>query len=559
MKEIRVYGPPGVGKTTWLAKQIERARKKYFPHEIMVSSFTRAAAEELRSRDLSIPASSVGTLHAHCYRLLEYPNIAEANSSEFSEAYPHFAMRNGKNTASAMDDGVLPQSGEDPEAGSIGKGDELLARYSLARNKLTPRALWPASLSSFASAWEGWKTDSGYFDFTDLIERSLATIPVYEGKEVGLIDEAQDLTPLQLSLVRQWGENMTTFVLVGDDDQAIYGFAGASPEAFLAKELPPEHEIVLNQSYRVPRVVQAAAQKWISGVSCRKEKDYKPRDYDGDLLQHPGNFKRPITLLNDAEQYLDAGKTVMFLAPCSFQLQPIVAELRKRGWPYHNPYRKSRGDWNPLSPGKGVSTAQRLLAYLDPGIFPMDWYPEQLIAWGEMMTADAVFNRGIKGKLGSMPWPLLHKKNATWEENAEAHRAYFQMLDGVFKPGMYEVATKGDMEWLLNSATAEYQRRLEFPAGIVRARGLDALRSTPQITVGTIHSVKGGQADVTYLCPDVSAEAYKAAGRALASGDTSQRDEIIRQYYVGMTRCRETLVMARPATAFTAQQIRRMQ
>lgn len=553
MQEIRVYGPPGVGKTTWLVTQIARARQKYFGKEIMVSSFTRAAAAELVSRQPDIPPSCIGTLHAHCYRLLGNPKLAEVHAKEFSSAHPHFSMRGAAGESAALDDGALPTVGEYGEA--VGNGDELLAHYSLLRNKMTPRALWPASALAFAAAWESWKADSGFCDFTDLIERSLTEMPEYEHKRVALIDEAQDLTPLQLALARQWGEKMNTFVLVGDDDQAIYGFAGASPEAFLATELPPEQEIVLGQSWRVPRRVQAAAQKWIAGVAHRKVKEYKARDYDGELLEYPGNFKRPAGLLNDAEKYLATGKRVMFLAPCSFQLQPLITELRKRGWPFHNPYRRSRGDWNPLTPGKGISTAQRLLAYLEPGIFPADWYPEQIKAWGDMLTADAVFQRGIKSKLAELPWPDV-RKNPT----PESWSAFWYTLETVFKPGAYEEAQRLSLEWVLANATAEYQRRLEFPARVVEVGGgVDALKKPPQIVVGTIHSVKGGQADVTYLCPDISAEAYKAAGRGLAAGDTAARDDVIRQFYVGMTRCRETLIVARPATAFSAQVVRRMQ
>lgn len=549
MKEVRVYGPPGVGKTTWLVRQIDNALVKYWPQDIMVSSFTKAAASELTSRQLSIPASCVGTLHSHCYRLLSTPKIAEVYAKEFSETYPHFGVKNVHN--SSLDDGALPVGGEFGEAG--GNGDELLGRYGLLRNKLVPRPLWPSSVQAFAQAWESWKDEAGYMDFTDLIEQAAERVPVYEGKKVGLIDEAQDLTPLQLRLVRQWGENMETFVLVGDDDQAIYSFAGASPEAFLTPELPPEHEIVLGQSYRVPQVVQAAAHKWISGVSRRKQKDYAPRDFAGEILEHSGNFKRPGVLLNDAEKYLEQGKTVMFLAPCSYQLQPLIGELRKRGLPFHNPYRKSRGDWNPLAPGRGTSTADRLIAYLKPEYWPIDWHPEQIRAWGEMMTASGIFRRGMKGRIKDMQWPdMKNPAPEDWEK-------YHNMVANLFEPDGYSQAQMLDVEWLLENATADYQRRLEFPVRVVAQCGVAALKDNPLITVGTIHSVKGGEADVTYLCPDISAEAYRAVGHAMAAGDASGRDDVIRQFYVGMTRCRETLIMARPATAFTAQNIRRMQ
>lgn len=547
MQEVRVYGPPGVGKTTWLAKQIDRARSKYFSSEIMVCSFTRGAAEELRSRDLSIPQKSVGTLHSHCYNLLGCPTIAETKAGEFNEEYPHYAINQSR--TDAIDDGALPS-----EYNGAEKGDELLARYSLERNKMSSRTIWPQSLTGFATAWERWKADSGYFDFTDLIEHSLNTVPEYEGKHVALIDEAQDLTPLQLALVRQWGENMDTFVMVGDDDQAIYGFAGASPEAFLSREFPPSHEIILGESHRVPRKVQVAAQKWIAGVKHRKEKEYKPRDFEGELVEYPGTFKSPSGILNDAEKYLEAGKTVMFLAPCSYQLTPIIAELRKRGWPFHNPYRRIRSDWNPLRPGKGTSTSERLIAYLEPCLPLNEWSPEQIQAWGVMIKADAIFNKGIKGKLGKMSWPPVQRPDASSDD----WNNFYKQLETIFKPGGYEQAHKLDLDWLIDHVSPEYAKRIDFPARIYRDSGILALKNNPQIIVGTIHSVKGGQSDVTYLCPDISTEAYKAASASAAEYRFFERDDIIRQFYVGMTRCRETLVITRPSTRFTAQQIRRM-
>ena len=67
---------------------------------------------------------------------------------------------------------------------------------------------------------------------------------------------------------------------------------------------------------------------------------------------------------------------------------------------------------------------------------------------------------------------------------------------------------------------------------------------TPQVVVGTVHSVKGGQADVVYLFPDLS-----LAGDANYQRFGPSRDSVIRVFYVGITRARETLYICQRETA----------
>jgi len=87
----------------------------------------------------------------------------------------------------------------------------------------------------------------------------------------------QDFTPLELALVRQWSGPMDKVMFAGDDDQCIYGFKGATPDAFLSPEIPPEHKRVLRQSYRLPAAVHAAADAWVRQLSRREPKDFAPR------------------------------------------------------------------------------------------------------------------------------------------------------------------------------------------------------------------------------------------------------------------------------------------
>jgi len=71
----------------------------------------------------------------------------------------------------------------------------------------------------------------------------------------------------------------------------------------------------------------------------------------------------------------------------------------------------------------------------------------------------------------------------------------------------------------------------------------EALVEPPRLIVGTIHSVKGGEADDVWMFPDLS-----SAGMQEWLGNDEQRDSVIRQFYVGMTRARENLTICAPAS-----------
>lgn len=78
--------------------------------------------------------------------------------------------------------------------------------------------------------------------------------------------------------------------------------------------------------------------------------------------------------------------------------------------------------------------------------------------------------------------------------------------------------------------------------------GVRLLSETPKVVVGTIHSVKGGEADVVYLLPDLS-----QAGMAQWVGADIESAAIRRLFYVGMTRARESLVLCNPASRLGVQ------
>ena len=93
------------------------------------------------------------------------------------------------------------------------------------------------------------------------------------------IDEAQDLSLLQWEMVRKiWSRAEKTYI-AGDDDQAIFKWAGADVDHFIALKEEVDDIKTLDQSYRIPGgPIHDLSQKIIGKVQNRFEKTYKPRD-----------------------------------------------------------------------------------------------------------------------------------------------------------------------------------------------------------------------------------------------------------------------------------------
>jgi superfamily I DNA/RNA helicase len=516
--EYRIFGPPGTGKTTNLTRQIRRAVDRFGPDSVLITSFSRAAAAELAGRDLPVESDRVGTLHSHCYHALGKPQLAEANVDDWNKDNPHLHITPIKKQGKLDGEDAVEDDGETEK-----DGNRWLQELSRRRGQMLPPEAWSPALREFAARWQAYKDAHRLLDFCDLIERCMLDFRIAPKRpSVIFADEAQDLNRMQLTLVRQWGRHTEYFVVAGDDDQTIYWFTGASPDALLSAEIPEDQKIILKQSYRVPRAVHSAASRLIHQVTRRQAKDYLPRDADGACSTISGSWKAPeYAVLRTAMDHLEHGKTVMFLAACSYMLQPIIQVLRKNAIPFHNPYRQSNGFWNPLRLGRRGSVVNRVLALLlaHPGFGERHrkWSAGDLALWAEWLTAKGVFRYGAKSHL----------------QNRDASQPItYADLDAIFETAAIEsllACFEGDyralLNWWCSRVIGAMQNRIQFPADIAAARGPQILLERPQVTVGTIHSVKGGEADVVILFPELS-----QAGDVAYQRFGPPRDAVIRLF-----------------------------
>lgn len=326
----------------------------------------------------------------------------------------------------------------------------------------------------------------------------------------------------------------------------IYHFKGADPATFLNPPLPEDQIRILNQSYRVPEKVQKAAEKVVKKISSRQEKEYKPRvnRETGEVIEgeyrnlSTGHFKEPEEVVKDSIKYIEEGKTVMFLTACSYMLDPLKKILRKEGLAYHNPYRFKRGDWNPLSPSRGVSASERLLTYLNPlneiwGDEARMWTFDDLEKWIPLISSKKL-QYGAKKKLKKYMEDEELIKNVEIDVN--------DLLWFLTEESLIETLPP-NLGWFEDNLLSSKKKSFEFPLEIAKNAGPKKLLEKPQVIIGTIHSVKGGEADVVYLFPDLSISGMR---EYITPG--LPKDSILRQFYVGMTRAKESLIITQPSS-----------
>lgn len=488
-----ILGPPGCGKTTrCLAIIDEELQRGVPPRRIAYVSFTRKAVGEAVERAAlkfglaQVELPFFKTLHALCFRVLNVNRKDVMSHAQYSELGAALGYRFSTNNAATAEDGLTSLSNE---------GDRLLFIDQLARSRcVTLDEQWhelnDSNIDLFAlkrlrQALVAYKRDTGKIDYTDMLQGAIDQNHALD-IDVVVIDEAQDLSPLQWAVCKVLFRDAQRVYIAGDDDQAIYRWSGADVEQFLTLEGQTE---VLGMSYRLPRAVYRAAVDVIERVKQRFAKAWQPRDDEGSVQSLPH-----VELID-----FTVPGTWLILARNAYLLTDTEMLLRKAGVLFIT--------------RKGTSS-------VDPEHY------DAIRTWERLRKGEPQPGSRITNMYDCLRPGSGIKRGARAESNFRPDAVYsdqdLRTNHGLLATGIWHDALEG-----IALNTREYY--------LTVLRAGRKLSAAPQVQLSTIHAAKGGEADNVALLTDMAQKTFQ--------GYQKSPDDEQRTFYVGMTRAKRNLFL----------------
>jgi superfamily I DNA/RNA helicase len=449
MQVTRYFGPPGTGKTTQLLRELDTALAAGVrPDRIAFVSFTRAARREALSRALhAYPGLTrddfpyIRTLHALCFHALgAHASIVNTGAEgEFSglagfPMTPLSAARRAGDELDPFEDVRLAYQRLD----SLRRVRRWTVEDALRHTRDARIEDW--RFRHYVTAWERFKARRDLLDFTDLLERAMADPTRLPAVDVLIVDEAQDLSPLQWQVVDALAANGVQHLIVaGDDDQGIFAWAGADPLALVRR--PVTTSTVLARSWRLPELLVPMAQRIVAPIHGRAHKPFQAERTGGELRH-----------IADTAAAALVGSTpgdVLVLSRTRRGVSRLRSDLMAAGVPFTQ----------------------------TDGMGPIDLYRDAILAWGNATVSGWVSQADRHALVGAM----LPRPRRRVGGPEDIRRDDFCRMWGVDPDASWMTALDGIPE-----ADRLYLRRWIVPPH-------------PTTRLSTIHAAKGAEADHVFL------------------------------------------------------------
>ena len=345
-----VLAGPGSGKTFVITNRIRYLIEQCGanPYNILVITFTKAAATEMKERFIKMYGSSggcvnFGTFHAIFFTVLKYAyNYTAANIIMADKKQQLLKEIIDKYKIETEDEKELLSSIE--------------AEISLVKGeRISPDNYYSTSCSEdvFRKIYLEYNDrlrKTRLLDFDDMIvqcydlfKQHPEILEIWQKKfEYILIDEFQDINILQYEIVRMLAKPNDNLFIVGDDDQSIYRFRGAKPEIMLnfSKDYPNAKQIILDVNYRSTKCIVESAGKVIKNNINRFNKNITTINPEGEpvkIVEYNSTSDENRRIVNEILEYNNKGiplSEISILYRTNTQPRAIIEKLMEYNIPF---------------------------------------------------------------------------------------------------------------------------------------------------------------------------------------------------------------------------------
>ena len=510
-----VLAGAGTGKTRALTHRIAYgiAEGKFLPESVLALTFTTKAAAEMghRLRGLGVEGVATRTFHSAALRQLQHfwPEITGGYLPDIVASKGRIIAGALEGLKISLDTAVLRDIAGDIEWRKVqGYSLEEYREHRPARAGGLPGSLSLEVMLSIHERYESLKDEQSRIDFEDVL---LACVGMLEEETrvrdriqaqygVFLVDEYQDVSPIQQRLLDAWLGKREDLVVVGDASQTIYTFAGASSSYLLdfATRYPTASVITLERNYRSSANIVQAANHVISGrpgavvLRARDSPSTPIRRHIAASDQREADY-----IAQSIQNFLEQGRRGDDIAILTrFGAQSLLLETALAR--------------------KGLST--RVHGAKD--------YFEQPHIQRAVMEIRGAAVAGVEGELATVVDDILHGIgfDGTPPDHAGAERSKYEDLFA-----LRNLARSADP-----STTV-----MEFSTMLTTRKSAGDSPSVGAITISTVHSAKGREWPVVFmmgLAEGLFPISYATTDAAI--------EEERRLFYVGITRAREELVLS---------------
>ena len=483
-----VLGPPGTGKTTTLLKKVDSYLKNTDPDKIGYFAFTQKAAHE--ARDRAMRDFNLGEDDLPYFRTLHSLAFRKLGLKKDQVMQP----RHYKDLGKKLGFPVTYADYQEDQGGIFTSDSEYLRIIQLAQlRNITPEQQFDLAehtqdlerdqLRIIANELIRYKKEYNLIDFNDMI-LDFVKSDLSPKFDVVFIDEAQDLSLMQWDMTRSIWNKTTDSFIAGDDDQAIFRWAGADVDSFITLK---GQYLPLTQSYRIPAKVHGLAMGIINKIKNRIDKTWQPKVNQGTLQRH-----------FDVDSIDMSHGDWLVLSRTRHMLNDIEESLYRQGLYYKNRYKRN---------------------------------DEQ-----DLHEAATAWESGLKGH------PLSYKQIEKISKYMSDKHWQKKKIKGMTKGGFYNI-DQLVTDYGLQIKTTWYeafdnagQTRVNYLRKM-RKNG-EKLNEKPRIEMSTIHGAKGGEATNVVLMTDLTQNTMKGYER--------NPDDENRLFYVGATRTKENLHIVEP-------------